>query len=78
MANLTLPQAVLYLNAIPQFVQIEYGSARIYMNEAFAGVQKGKQPTKAPSFWLSPHDITPKEWAERAAQRGDKHPLNEE
>ena len=78
MGRLTLPQAVLYLEAIQQFAQMEFGIGRIYMNEAFAGTKDGASPTDVPSFWLTTKDTTTQEWADLSAQRGLKHPMNKE
>jgi len=73
--RLTLPQAVLYLEAIQQFAQMEFGIGRTYMSEAFAGTD---DPTEIPSFWRTSKDTTTQEWADLSAQRGLKHPMNKE
>ena len=73
--RLTLSQAVCYLEAIQQFMQMEFGFGRIFMNEAFAGVPEGKKATDVPSFWLTDTDTyTEEEWMEDCSWRGDKHP----
>ena len=73
--QLTLSQAVCYLESIQQFMQMEFGFGRIFMNEAFAGVEKGKKETEVPSFWLTEADTyTEEEWMKDSERRGLRHP----
>lgn len=72
MFSLTFPQILVFLNAVPQLVQMDAGIRLPYMNVAFAGVGKGGRPPEVPSFWRE--RASADEWREAALKKGLKHP----